>query len=118
MGPEFWVTVAASFIAGGAIGSSGILLAQWVLRKVDGPADSAALQGPEQSAMRRQVAHLGRQVRNVDARLDFAEQLLGGALPLAPAPSRLEPEEFEDPEARETAESEDEEAATDEADAG
>ena len=33
-----------------------------------------------------------------DSRLDFAEQLLGGGLPLAPAPSRLEPKEFEESE--------------------
>ena len=94
MGPEVWVAVASAFVAGGAIGSSGIMLAQWVLKKVDVDAPNP-LQGPEYRVLRNEVAHLGKQVRNVDARLDFAEQLLGGALPLAPAPSRLESAEFE-----------------------
>ncbi|MBT3324834.1 MAG: hypothetical protein HN396_01150 [Gemmatimonadales bacterium] len=97
MGPEFWVTVASAFVAGGAIGSSGMLLAQWILKKVDGDAPNP-LQGPEYRMLRTEVAHLGKQMRNVDSRLDFAEQLLGGALPLAPAPSRLEPKEFEESE--------------------
>ena len=72
-----------------------MLLAQGVLKKVDGDAPSP-LQGPEYRMLRTEVAHLGKQIRNVDARLDFTEQLLGGALPLAPAPSRLEPAEFEE----------------------
>ena len=82
MGPEFWVTVASAFVAGGAIGSSGMLLAQWILKKADGDAPNP-LQGPEYRMLRTEVAHLGKQMRNVDSRLDFAEQLLGGALPLA-----------------------------------
>jgi hypothetical protein len=39
--------------------------------------------------MRKELVELGRQIHNVDARLDFTEQLLGGALTLAPPPSRL-----------------------------
>ena len=44
---------------------------------------------PERAVLRSEVAELGRQMRNLDARLDFTEQLLGGALPLAPPPARL-----------------------------
>ena len=96
MGPELWVGAAAVLVAGGAIGSAGTLLTQWILRKVDlapGPGQIGTPQigTPEYRAMRKQVAALGRQMRNVDARLDFTEQLLGGALKLAPPPDRLEP---------------------------
>ena len=80
MGPELWVGVAAVLVAGGAIGSAGTLLTQWILRKVDLAPGSGQLGTPEY-----------REMRNVDARLDFTEQLLGGALKLAPPPDRLEP---------------------------
>ncbi len=91
MGPELWVGVAAVLVAGGAIGSAGTLLTQWILRKVDLAPGPGQLGTPEYRAMRKQVTELGRQMRNVDARLDFTEQLLGGALKLAPPPDRLEP---------------------------
>jgi len=94
MGPEFWVSLASVFVAGGAIGSAGTLLTQWIIRKVDGsPEARHSLVSPEYGVLRSEVAQLGRQMRNVDARLDFTEQLLGGALPLAPAPSRLPPDQ-------------------------
>jgi len=35
MGPEVWVSLAAVFVAGGAIGSAGRLLTQWIFRKMD-----------------------------------------------------------------------------------
>jgi hypothetical protein len=94
MGPEFWVTLGAVFIAGGAIGSTGTLLAQWLLRKVDGgPGPRRGLEAPDLHLLRGEVADMGRHIRNFDARLDFTEQLLGGALPLAPPPDRLPPTE-------------------------
>ena len=95
MGPEVWVSLAAVFVAGGAIGSAGTLLTQWILRKVDLAPPQGELGAPEYRVMRKELAELGRQMRNVDARLDFTEQLLGGALPLAPPPSRLAPLEKE-----------------------
>ena len=98
MGPEVWVSLAVVFVAGGAIGSAGTLLTQWILRKVDLAPPPGELGAPEYRVMRKELAELGRQMRNVAARLDFTEQLLGGALPLAPPPSRLAPLE-EEPEA-------------------
>jgi len=90
MGPELWVGLAAAFVSGGAIGSAGTLLAQWILRRVDGPPsprhrllDSAAL-----DALRAEVADMSHHVHNLDARLDFTERLLDGALPLSPPPGR------------------------------
>jgi hypothetical protein len=97
MDPQLWVMLAAVFVAGGAIGSAGTLLTQWILRKVDLVPPRGELGTPEYIMMRKKLAELGRQVRNVDARLDFAEQLLGGALTLEPPPSRLAPLE-PDPE--------------------
>ena len=101
MGPEVWVSLAAVFVAGGATGSAGTLLTQWIFRKMDLAPPQGELGAPEYQVMRKELAELGRQVRNVDARLDFTEQLLGGALPLAPPPSRLVPLEGE-PEAEES----------------
>lgn len=92
MNPEFWVTVAAAFVSGGAIGSSGMLLAQWILKKVDAPpAPLRSIDAAERDALRAEVAELHRHLRNMDARLDFTERLLDGALPTAPAPERLAP---------------------------
>jgi hypothetical protein len=90
MGPELWVGIAVVFVSGGAIGSAGTLLAQWILGKVDGaPTPRRKLEDAELEALRSEVDELGRQFRNLDARLDFTEQLLGGAIPLAPPPGRL-----------------------------
>ena len=91
MGPEIWVSLAAVFISGGAIGSAGTLLAQWLLKKMDNPpSPRQRLDAAEMDVLRSEIADVGRHMRNLDARLDFTEQLLGGALPLAPAPRRLE----------------------------
>jgi len=87
---EFLITLAAVFVSGGAVGTAGTLLAQWVLKKVDGPpSPRRALNDAEVEVLRSEVAEMGRHMRNLDARLDFTEQLLGGALPLAPPPGRL-----------------------------
>lgn len=97
MGPEIWVGIAAVFVAGGAIGSAGTLLAQWLLRKLDSDAPGSLTRG-DGDRLRAEVRELKRRMRNVDARLDFTEQLIGGALPLNPAPERLEESDVESEE--------------------
>jgi len=90
MGPEVWIGIAAVFVSGGAIGSAGTLLSQWILKKVDaGPVPQRNLDAVERDALRAEVAELHKHLRNMDARLDFTERLLDGALPLSPAPTRL-----------------------------
>ena len=89
MGPELWIALIALFVSGGAVGTAGTLLAQWLLRRFDAPpAARASLDVAEMDVLRSEVAEMGRQMRNLDARLDFTERLLDGALPLAPAPQR------------------------------
>ena len=91
MSAEVWVGIVAVFVSGGAIGSAGTLLAQWLVKKVDGPASPRkALDAAEMDVLRTEVAEIGRHIRNLDARLDFTERLLDGALPLAPPPGRLD----------------------------
>jgi hypothetical protein len=90
MSLELAIGLVAIFVSGGAVGSAGTLLAQWILRKVDGEATSrGAVDAAEVSALRTEVGELGRHLRNMDARLDFTERLLDGALPLSPPPERM-----------------------------
>lgn len=97
MGPEFWIGLAAVFVSGGAIGAAGTLLSQWILRKLgDDAPPSRSLEGRDLALLRGEVSELTRHVRNLDARLDFQEQLLGGATPETRPPPRLPPP---DPEA-------------------
>jgi len=87
---ELVIGFVATFVAGGAVGSVGTLLARWILRRVDDP--RPRLEQPmhaEVSSLRGEVADIARHVRNLDARLDFTERLLDGALSLAP-PTPLE----------------------------
>jgi len=93
MGPEFWVGLAAVFVAGGAVGAAGTLLSQWLVRKLGGEASPPqdALRDREVAALRAEVAEMALQLHNLDARLDFQEQLLGGATPLEQPPPRLVP---------------------------
>jgi hypothetical protein len=91
MGPELWIALVAVFVSGGAIGSVGTLMAQWILKKVDAPPSARQrLEGAEVDVLRAEVADMGRHMRNLDARLDFTERLLDGALPLAPPPPRID----------------------------
>jgi len=93
MTPEILFGLAAVFVSGGAIGSAGTLLAQWLFRKVDGqPARGPSLGSADAELLREDVAELGRHVRNLDARLDFTERLLDGALPLTPPPDPFGPD--------------------------
>ena len=89
MDPEIVIGIAAVFVSGGAIGSVGTLLAQWLIKKVDEPGPRERVDAVERDALRAELAELHRHLRNMDARLDFTERLLDGALPLAPPPSRL-----------------------------
>ena len=92
MGPEFWVTLAAVFIGGGAIGSTGTLFAQWLLKKVDGhDAPRRTLESAEMDLLRADIHDISRHVHNMDARLDFTEHLLGGSLTPPAPPERLQP---------------------------
>ena len=91
MSVELVIGLIAVFVSGGAVGSAGTLLAQWILRKVDGVPTARTLDDPEVHVLRAEVAELGRHLRNMDARLDFTERLLDGALSLAPPPARHQP---------------------------
>lgn len=98
MAPEFWVGIAAVFVAGGAVGAAGTLLSQWVLRRFnDPPSPTHSLEERDVALLRQDVADLARHVENLDARLDFQEQLLGGATPVTQPPPRLSPGEDDDP---------------------
>jgi hypothetical protein len=85
-----WVALLAIFVSGGAVGTAGTLLTQWLLRRFDAPPSPGQRREPaEMELLRSEVADLGRSLRNLDARLDFTERLLDGALPSSPAPRRL-----------------------------
>jgi len=91
MSAELLVGLVAVFVSGGAIGSAGTLLAQWLVKRFDVPSSPRqALDAAEMDVIRTEIAEIGRQMRNLDARLDFTERLLDGALPLAPPPGRLD----------------------------
>lgn len=95
MGPEIWVGIAAVFVSGGAIGAAGTLMAQWVVRKIGGDVGGPVSPPPslgsrEVELLRMEVSDLVRQVQNMDARLEFQEQLLGGSLQTTAPPPRLE----------------------------
>jgi hypothetical protein len=83
MSPELWVGVVAVFVSGGAIGAAGTLLAQWLVKRVQ------AIESAEVDVLRAEITELSRHLRNLDARLDFTERLLDGALPHSPPPGRL-----------------------------
>lgn len=88
MGPEMWVAIAAVFVSGGAVGTAGTLLTQWLLRRFDdAPTGRNGSNGTELDAVRYELGEMGRELRNLDARLDFTERLLDGAL--APAPAHM-----------------------------
>ena len=82
--------MAALFLVGGTLGSSGILLFQWVMGRFDrGRAPEVRDYPSEVARLRADVHELENHLANVDARLDFAEKLLGGALTISPAPTRI-----------------------------
>ena len=86
MQPEILVALAAVFVSGGAVGTAGTLLTQWLLRRFDGVSvNERGVDGSEADALRAELGEMARYLRNLDARLDFTERLLDGAL--APAPT-------------------------------
>ena len=89
MEPEIIIVVLATFVGGGAMGATGMLLCQWVVRKMSPPPQQRLdLMDPRDvEAMKADVADLAVRLHSVDARLDFTEQLLGGALSGARPPN-------------------------------
>jgi len=97
MSPEFWVTLAAVFVSGGAIGSAGTLFAQWLLKRIDGQDHPRrTLDSAERDLLRSDLHDISRHIHNLDARLDFTERLLGGSLTPPTPPERLPPREDSD----------------------
>jgi len=95
--PEVVVVVIAVFVSGGALGAAGTLLGQWIMRKIQEEGDSRRVADPELGLLQDEVTQLARKVHRIDARLDFTEQLLGGALPVArPEPPALQEGEASD----------------------
>jgi hypothetical protein len=86
MGPEIWVALAATFVSGGAVGAAGTLLTQWLVRRFDGASPPPDGAGPQVDALRAELSEMGRYLHDLDARMDFTERLLDGAL--APVPTR------------------------------
>ncbi len=93
MEPEIIFVVLATFVGGGAMGATGMLLSQWVVRKMSPPPQQRLdLMDPRDvEAMKADVADLAVRLHSVDARLDFTEKLLGGALSGAHPPEPLPP---------------------------
>jgi hypothetical protein len=98
--PEIIVTIVAVFVSGGALGAAGTLLGQWILRKMQGPEADRRLSPGDIDLLRRDVHELANKVHSIDVRLDFTEQLIGGALPTSRPASALESGETDDTEAR------------------
>lgn len=84
-----WITAVVAFLAGGGLGTSGVLLLQWLVGRFDPDDRRAKEQARELAGLRNELRELDGQLSNVDARLDFTEKLLGGALSVPPAPARL-----------------------------
>ena len=87
------MVVLATFVGGGAMGATGMLLCQWVVRKMSPPplAQLGSMDPRDVEVMKADVADLAVRLHSVDARLDFTEQLLGGALSGARPPEALPP---------------------------
>ncbi len=97
MEPEIIIGALAIFVSGGAMGAAGILLCQWVVGRISPPSQGRSHLGGSRDveAMRADVADLALQLHSVDARLDFTEQLLGGALSGSRPPESLPPQQNE-----------------------
>ncbi len=93
MDVEIIIVVLATFVSGGAMGATGMLLCQWVVRKMSPPPQYrlGLMDVRDVEGMKADVADLALRLHSVDARLDFTEQLLGGALSGARPPESLPP---------------------------
>lgn len=91
MEAEIIIVALSSFVGGGAMGATGMLLCQWVVRKMSPPPQQRMdLMDPRDlEMMKADVADLAVRLHSVDARMDFTEQLLGGALSGARPPEAL-----------------------------
>lgn len=90
MSPEVWIGIVAVFVSGGAVGTAGTLIAVWLLRKIDGAgATPPRLPRGEADVLRSDLDEVARRLRNIDQRLDFQEQLLGGGSPTHTPPPRI-----------------------------
>ena len=92
---EVIIAVLAIFVSGGAMGAAGTLLGQWVLKKISAPPPRhvSSVDPRELKLLKGEVADMAVRLHSVDARLDFTEQLLGGALLGSAAPEPLPPPE-------------------------
>ena len=93
MEPEIIIGALAIFVSGGAMGAAGMLLCQWVLGRLSPPSKEHLKLGGARDieAMRADLADLAARLHSVDARLDFTEELLGGALSGSRPPESLPP---------------------------
>ncbi len=96
MEPEIIFVVLATFVGGGAMGATGMLLSQWVVRKMSPPPQHRldSMDPRDMEVMKADMADIAVRLHSVDARLDFTEQLLGGALSGARPPESLFPPQF------------------------
>ena len=95
MEAEIIIVALSSCVGGGAMGASGMLLCQGVVRKMSPPPQQRlGLMDPRDLlGLKADVADLAVRLHSVDARLDFTEELLGGALSGARPPQSLPPTE-------------------------
>ena len=97
MEPEIIIGALAIFVSGGAMGAAGMLLCQWVVGRMSPPPQGRVRAGASRDieAMGADVADLSVRLHSIDARLDFTEQLLGGALSGSQPPESLPPPQKE-----------------------
>ena len=81
MEPEILIVLVSVFVTGGMIGAAGILLAPFFMRRIPGVSATGAPTRAELEGIRRDVTEIAYHLGSVEERLDFAEQLLGGATP-------------------------------------
>lgn len=96
MEPEIIIGALALFVSGGAMGAAGMLLSQWVVGRMS-PSRRGQLHSTDArdiEAMKADVADIATRLHSVDARLDFTEELLGGALSGARPPDSLPPQQL------------------------
>jgi hypothetical protein len=81
MGPEIWVALAAVFVSGGAVGTAGTLLTQWLVRRFDGasPAHGDGNDATQAGELRAELTDMARQLRNLDARPESPDPWCSGS---------------------------------------
>lgn len=78
---EFVIALVSVFVTGGMIGAAGILLAQFFMRRIPGVSATGAPTRAELEGIRRDVTEIAYHLGSMEERIDFTEQLLGGATP-------------------------------------